>query len=76
MSAAAASFAAVEAIAKGEWDRYLLSIGIAVNQRLAVLGTSLRQEHLLQFEEAEKARVEIIPNVRTLTAQDLDIESQ
>lgn len=56
MSAAAASFAAVEAIAKGEWDRYLLSIGIAVNARLAVLGTTMTQEHIRQFEESERVR--------------------
>ena len=56
MSAATEALSVVDAIAEGRYDRFLLSLHLAVSHRMAAIDTSVRQEVLAEFAEREKVR--------------------
>lgn len=56
MSEATEALSAVDAIAAGRFDRFLLSLHLAVQDRMNVLGKTVRDVALEEFSEREKAR--------------------
>jgi hypothetical protein len=56
MSAASEALSVVDAIAEGRYDRWLLSLHLAVQHRLEVTQSSVRELALEEFDEREKAR--------------------
>lgn len=56
MSEATEALSAVDAIAAGRFDRFLLSLHLAVQDRMNVLGKTTRDIALEEFNEREKAR--------------------
>ena len=56
MSAATEALSVVDAIAEGRYDRFLLSIHLAVAHRMADTKASVRQQVLEEFAEREKVR--------------------
>jgi hypothetical protein len=57
MSEATEALSVVDAIAEGRYDRFLLSLHLSVADRMRVLGKSVREETLAQFQERERARL-------------------
>ena len=56
MSKATEALSIVDAIAEGRYDRFLLSIHLSVQHRLAAIDSSVRQQVLEEFAERERAR--------------------
>lgn len=56
MSAASEALSVVDAIAEGRYDRFLLSLHLAVSHRMSAIGTSPRQEVLADFAKRELVR--------------------
>jgi hypothetical protein len=56
MSQATEALSIVDAIAEGRYDRFLLSLHLAVSHRMAAIDSSVRQQVLEEFHEREKAR--------------------
>ncbi len=56
MSQATEALSIVDAIAEGRYDRFLLSLHLAVQNRLEATKSSVRELALEEFEEREKVR--------------------
>jgi hypothetical protein len=56
MSQATEALSIVDAIAEGRYDRFLLSLHLAVQNRLEATKSSVRELALEEFNEREKVR--------------------